>query len=526
MSQVPVIAIDGPSGSGKGTLAQMLARHLGWHLLDSGALYRVLRYFAGTEEIGALLAARLLGLLLLSFASILLLSNIITALSSFFLARDLDLLVSSPVDWLTLYVAKLLETVLHSSWMVVLLALPMLAAYGVAYEGGLTFALVALAGCIAFGLFYRISMALFFVGFAYVFLLEQARYLNHFYLITLLSFLLIFVPAHRALSLDALLRPNIRSSTAPTWSLWLLRAQIMIVYVFGGIAKLNSDWLQGEPMRMWLAARTDFPIIGAYFTEEWMVYLFSYGGMLFDLLFPFLVLWGPTRIPALLVSIAFHLTNTQLFNIGVFPWMMIAANVLFLPPEWFRLPFARSLSQDVGPVGATHESPLQFNTLTSGHRLALTLLAIYLLAQILVPLRHHLYAGDVQWTEEGHRFSWRMKLRDKEGDTRFFIFDPQTGTGWEADPLQYLTDWQYEEMTGRPDMILQFAHFLADDARSQGHENVEVRVWDSTAELRYLVLPERPAGTEGWSEDELAAIVTRDAMVGVAQVKVPAGGSR
>lgn len=123
---------------------------LGFWTFAFGALYRVLRYFAGTEEIGALLAARLLGLLLLSFASILLLSNVITALSSFFLARDLDLLVSSPVDWLTLYLAKLLETALHSSWMVVLLALPMLAAYGVAYDGGPGFALVAVAGFVPF----------------------------------------------------------------------------------------------------------------------------------------------------------------------------------------------------------------------------------------------------------------------------------------------------------------------------------------------------------------------------------------
>lgn len=123
---------------------------IGFWAFAFGALYRVLRYFAGVEEIGALLAGRLLGLLLLAFAGILLLSNVITALSSFFLARDLDLLVSSPVDWLTLYGAKLLETVLHSSWMVVLLALPMLAAYGMAYEAGPGFALVALAGFLPF----------------------------------------------------------------------------------------------------------------------------------------------------------------------------------------------------------------------------------------------------------------------------------------------------------------------------------------------------------------------------------------
>lgn len=110
-----------------------------------GVLYRLLTYFRGVEEIGALLAGKLLGLILLGFTSILLLSNVITALSSFFLAKDLDMLVSAPVDWLRLYGAKLLETVIASSWMVAIVAIPMFAAYGIAYEGGPLFPLVAMA---------------------------------------------------------------------------------------------------------------------------------------------------------------------------------------------------------------------------------------------------------------------------------------------------------------------------------------------------------------------------------------------
>jgi len=110
-----------------------------------GVLYRVLAYFRGVEEIGPLLAGKLLGLVLLSFLSILLLSNVVTALSSFFLAKDLDLLVAAPVDWLDLYVAKLGETMLHSSWMVALMAVPIVAAYGVVYDGGWLFPLVVLA---------------------------------------------------------------------------------------------------------------------------------------------------------------------------------------------------------------------------------------------------------------------------------------------------------------------------------------------------------------------------------------------
>jgi len=104
-----------------------------------GVLYRILKYFRGVEDLGPLFAGKLLGLALLSFISILVLSNVITALSSFFLAKDLDLLVSAPVDWLRLYLAKLGETLLHSSWMVALMAVPILAAYGVIYRGGILF---------------------------------------------------------------------------------------------------------------------------------------------------------------------------------------------------------------------------------------------------------------------------------------------------------------------------------------------------------------------------------------------------
>src|SRR5687768_8858324 len=110
-----------------------------------GILYRLLAYFRGVAEIGPLLAGKLLGLILIGFFSILLLSNIITALSSYFLAKDLDLLVSGPVDWLKLYGAKLLETIVHSSWMVTLMAVPMFAAYGIVYDGGIWFPLIALA---------------------------------------------------------------------------------------------------------------------------------------------------------------------------------------------------------------------------------------------------------------------------------------------------------------------------------------------------------------------------------------------
>lgn len=320
---------------------------------------------------------------------------------------------------------------------------------------------------IMLGLCYRLSMTLFWLSFSYVFLLDQAQYLNHFYLISLVSFLLIFVPAHRALAVDALLRPSIRSAVAPNWALWLLRGQMAIVYVFGGLAKINPDWLAGEPLRAWLAARTDFPVIGGLFTEEWMVYLFSYGGLLLDLFVVPLLLWRRTRLPALALALAFHLTNSRLFNIGIFPWLAIAATLLFLPPDWFRL--GRWQPAGLGAAGVAVSA--------GRRRWILAGMALYFAVQIGLPLRHWLYPGDPSWTEEGHTLAWHMRLREKKGTIALFASDPATGATWRVPAEDYLTARQFDQMKDNPHMILRFAHHLAKHLAADGQPRVQIRAW-------------------------------------------------
>ncbi|PYP34659.1 MAG: hypothetical protein DMD46_15840 [Gemmatimonadetes bacterium] len=121
---------------GPGRLLILVLAASGFWLGVFGILYRILKYFRGVEDVGPLLAGKILGVVLLAFVGILVLSNVITALSSFFLSKDLDLLLSAPVDWLRLYCAKLGETLLHSSWMVALMAVPIFVAYGVVFRGG------------------------------------------------------------------------------------------------------------------------------------------------------------------------------------------------------------------------------------------------------------------------------------------------------------------------------------------------------------------------------------------------------
>ncbi|MCI0746752.1 MAG: HTTM domain-containing protein [Verrucomicrobia subdivision 3 bacterium] len=265
------------------------------------------------------------------------------------------------------------------------------------------------------GFWYRLSATLLFVTFTYAFLLDQAYYLNHFYLVSLLCLLMVVIPAHRAGSLDAWRAKQMNSSTAPRWVLALLLAQLSIVYFYAGIAKLNGDWLRGEPFRSWLAPYAQTPVLGLFVGNEWGVQLFNYGGLIFDLAIVPLLLWKRTRVLAFVWAVTFHLLNAILFSIGIFPWLMIAATTLYLRPDWPRLLWAKVKARfNSSTVQRFNDSTLQpFNPSILQRRVAISLISAYLAIQLLVPLRHLLYPGSVHWTEEGHRFSWHMKLRDK-----------------------------------------------------------------------------------------------------------------
>ncbi len=356
-------------------------------------------------------------------------------------------------------------------------------------------ALAIVAALITVGLFYRIATVLFWLGFTYVFLLDQTRYLNHFYLVSLMSFLMIFMPAHRARSLDCVRRPSLRSDTVPAWTLLLLRLQLGLVYFYGGVAKINGDWLRGEPMRDWLASRSDFPLVGAFFTQEWCVYGFTYGGLFFDLLvFPGL-LWSRSRPFFVVVCLMFHLTNVFLFNIGIFPWFMIAATTLFFRPDWPRRACFMFSPVATAPPDPTVDDHVPAPVAFCPSRLVVALLAIYVAIQVVVPLRHFVYPGLVHWNEAGHLFSWHMKLRDKSGAVKVKAFSPSERKTFQVRLSRYLTKKQVRKMSGRPEMLLQFAHHLAAEYRSRGYADIEIyvdaRVSLNGRERQHLVDPER-----------------------------------
>lgn len=312
------------------------------------------------------------------------------------------------------------------------------------------------AAFIALGLFYRISAVVFFLAFGHFFLMDKFLYNNHYYLYALLAFLLIFVDAHRAWSLDAFFRPVIARHSAPFWNVALLRAQIVIVYFFGGIAKLNADWLAGEPMRHWLARKTDFWLIGPWLAKAWAPWFFSYGGLLFDLSIGFLLLWKKTRWFAVAALVFFHLMNQWFFDIGIFPYVMIAATVLFF-------------GNDAAPSSSAETPKRAIGRATA------VLISVYLILQILIPLRHWFYPGDPAWTEEGESFSWRMMLRDKAGRIRVTVTNPETGESEGVSLTDVLTPQQLKMLIGRPDLIWQYAQFLKKRLAGIGIKNPEIR---------------------------------------------------
>lgn len=326
---------------------------------------------------------------------------------------------------------------------------------------------------ITVGFLYRTSALLFCVGYTYTFLLDSALWVNHRYLICLISFLLIFVPAHRAFSIDAWFTPDLKSDKAPAWSLWLLRLQMGVVYFYGGIAKIMPDWLHGEPMRVWLARNTKFPVIGQFFREEWAVYSFSYGALLFDLFIVPLLLWRRTRAVAFCAAVGFHLLNARMFYIGIFPWLAIVATTLFLSPSWPRRVLSIFWKQPV-PETTSPLKPLR----PVYEWLVLGFVLLYGAIQILVPLRPFWQRGGIEWMQAEHRFCWRMMLIAKWDHAYFYVTDPNTGQTYQAVPEDFLAAWQAGRMHWRPDMLVQFAHFLATVMPREGLKplRVEARV--------------------------------------------------
>lgn len=325
--------------------------------------------------------------------------------------------------------------------------------------------LIAMALMISAGLFYRWVRIPFALGVVHLFLANSAMpWRNHFYLECLFAVFLCFMPLADGYSLDVRLRRRAPRQLVPAWNVWLFRFQQSVVYFYAGVAKIDADWLRGSFFRNTLSSRTeDVPFIGQFLDDHWLHVALAWSGLLFDLSLPFLLLWRRTRILGLLAGVAFHLLNWRLWDIGIFPHLMILGMILFLDCRWPSWP--RRV------LGAPRESPEgDMRPSTVPRRLTLGLLAVFAILQIVIPLRHFLYSGPTNWHEQGHRFAWRMMLRTKTGRVEFWAEDRVSGERWRVDYSDYRIHDHQERFLMRPDSILQFAHHLAEVERAHGRD--------------------------------------------------------
>lgn len=313
------------------------------------------------------------------------------------------------------------------------------------------FTLIAISALlVCFGLFYRVAIIVFFVLFTYTELIDKSIYLNHYYLIALVSGLMCLLPANGFASLDVKFGLTKPIREVPYAVLFVIQLQLVMVYFFAGIAKINYDWLvNAMPLKVWLPAKNDMPLVGGILANEITAYVFSWCGMLFDLCIAFFLFSRRTVWYAYAIILVFHIVTAILFpGIGMFPFIMMVITTVFLP-ETFHKKVLSFIS--------THSTkPITYKPAT----LLPAILGLYFLVQALMPFRYLLYPGKLFYTEQGYRFSWRVMLMEKTGYCTFYTEDDK-GKREQINPAYYLTPLQQRQMNTQPDMILQFARYLS-----------------------------------------------------------------
>ena len=321
---------------------------------------------------------------------------------------------------------------------------------------------------IALGLYYRTASILFFLGYSYVFLIEQAAYNNHFYLICLLSFVMALAPLHNSWSLDVL-RGNVsHTEQLPALWLWLIRFHMGLVYVYGGIAKFDPDWLGGLAPRELMLIANRGTVLEDLIEYAWVPHFYAWSGMLFDLSIPFLMLWKPARTWAFLAAVIFHTNNYIVFPIGIFPVLSLVLTLMFFDADFPRKTTPQRLRSWLSFHYRERLSKIEKNrsdveimeSKTGISRMLLLFFGLYTAVHLVLPFRHLLYPGMTNWHEEGHHFAWRMMLRQKITRMQINVSHPVTGEKRYADPVDYLNSSQFKVFAGNPGMILLFVHHL------------------------------------------------------------------
>ena len=325
---------------------------------------------------------------------------------------------------------------------------------------------------VTIGYKYRFSIIVLFLSFTYIELMDKTTYLNHYYLISCISFLMIFLPASSYFSIDS----GRNKFHIPKWSIDSIKILLIIVYLYAGLAKINSDWLiEAQPLKLWLKTKYSIPLIGdTLLQKEFIHYLFSWGGMLYDISIPFLLLVKRTRIFAFIMVIIFHVLTRILFPpIGMFPYIMIFSCIIFFDNSVHQkiLDFI-SKSFKINHNKIYKEKILEKKPFIN--QLSLFFVCVFLFIQVIFPLRNKFYPGELLWTEQGYRFSWRVMLVEKTGYTTLKVVDQTNGKHVLIDNTDYLTKFQEKQMSFQSDFILEYAHYIGDIYKKKGFKDIAV----------------------------------------------------
>jgi hypothetical protein len=314
--------------------------------------------------------------------------------------------------------------------------------------------------CISLGYRYRFCMPAFTLLWTLAYLLQKTAYNNHYYLLILLAFIMCFMPANASHSLDVKQQRTTHDQWMPAYVKWIVVLQLFLVYSYAAIAKIYPDWTDYTFVRFLLGTKADYPLIGSTLQNPFVTSIVTWGGLLFDALIVPALLWKPSRKMAFIFALVFHLFNSFVFQIGIFPYLSLALMVFFFDPALIRKMFFKK--SPLNPETATRVASLK--------TLFVWAWVLYFIVQIALPLRHHVIPGEVLWTEEGHRLSWRMMLRARYGSVQFEVVDKDTGARSTADLGQMLTKKQRFRIAAYPDLIWQFSRRLAREYAQAGQD--------------------------------------------------------
>ncbi len=342
-----------------------------------------------------------------------------------------------------------------------------------------TYGLFILCGIAAFfvaiGYKYRLSAIVFFLTFTYTELMDKTTYLNHYYFVSVVSFVMIFLPANAYFSFDAFKNPKLAFQKIPRWTTDILKLLLAIVYVYAGIAKLNSDWLiHAMPLKIWLPGHTDLPVIGQFLNENWIHHAFSWIGAIYDLTIVFLLLNKRTRVFAFVLVVVFHLLTRILFPIGIFPYIMIVSTLVFFSSDFHKKVLGLIAGIFKISIVSFNNAKVKIQSFTAVSKAKLSVICVFVIFQIVFPFRYLYYDDELFWTEEGYRFSWRVMLMEKAGYTEFVVTDSKTKKSLTVNNSDFLTTFQEKQMSFQPDFILEYAHFLHDHFEKNGFHDPEV----------------------------------------------------